>query len=142
MTNGTGPYLAIAVLCERIMQEADGVISLIRVVDRITHTVTDPDPPESMPPTVFQLTAVIAMRSGAARGRYTVTLRTENPSGVQLPSLEMPVHFEGEERGANLAVNVALQADQEGLYWIDVLFEEDLMTRIPLRVIYRPQRIG
>ncbi len=31
-----GPYLAFAVICERVLTEADGTISLIRVVDRFT----------------------------------------------------------------------------------------------------------
>ena len=31
-----GPYWATAVLCEKVLEEKDGVQSLIRVVDRIT----------------------------------------------------------------------------------------------------------
>jgi hypothetical protein len=49
-----------------------------------------------------------------------------------------PVLFEGEDRGVNLIVNAAFEPDQEGLYWFDVFFEEDRVTRIPLRAIYQP----
>ena len=29
-----GPYIQVAAFCERVLQEADGVVSLIRIVDR------------------------------------------------------------------------------------------------------------
>ena len=127
-------------MCEKVLTEQDGVLSVIRIVDRVTVTSAGPDVPDEMPPTQLNLSAVVSFRSGSARGRYTVRLRPEDPSGVQLPVLEMPVHFEGEERGANLVISFNMLAEHEGLYWIDVLFREDLITRIPLRVIYQPQR--
>jgi hypothetical protein len=40
----TGPYLVTAVLCERAIQENDGVLSLIRMVDKITNTIAVRDP--------------------------------------------------------------------------------------------------
>lgn len=132
----------MAVLCEKVLTEQDGTISVIRIVDRITLSSAGPDVPDEMPATPVSLHAVVAFRSGAARGRYNVKLRPEDPSGHQLPALEMPVHFEGEERGANLIVNFNFVAEHEGLYWIDVLFQEEPVTRIPLRVIYQPQRLG
>ena len=138
----SGPHLAIAVLCEKVLTEQDGVLSVIRVIDRVTVSSAGPDVPEAMPPTQVSLSAVVSFRSGSARGRYTVRLRPEDPSGMQLPALEMPVHFEGEERGANLVISFNFLAEHEGLYWIDVLFQEDVVTRIPLRVIYQPQRFA
>lgn len=137
----SGPYLAMAVLCEKVLTEQDGVISVIRIIDRMTIATAGPDVPDEMPPTPLQLAAVVAFRSGEARGRYSVTLRPEDPSGRQLPSLEMPIHFEGEERGANMLVNFNFVAELEGLYWIDVIFQGDVVTRIPLRVIYQPRRV-
>jgi hypothetical protein len=34
MLSDKGPYLAIAVICEKALHEQDGVISLIRIIDR------------------------------------------------------------------------------------------------------------
>lgn len=137
-----GPYLAMAVLCEKVLTEQDGVLSVIRIVDRLTISAAGPEPPDEMPATQLNLVALVAFRSGSARGRYKVKLRPEDPSGIQLPVLEMPIHFEGEERGANIVVGFNFVAEHEGLYWIDVLFQEDVVTRIPLRVMYQPQRLG
>jgi hypothetical protein len=56
----------------------------------------------------------------------------------------LPVLLEGEERGVNLLLGVAFQAEQEGLYWFNVFFgdREVLLTRVPLRIVYQPQRLG
>jgi hypothetical protein len=141
MVQGKGPYLAVAVICEKALQEQDGVLSIIRIIDRVTVAGMGPDVPDEMPPTQLQFFVVVAMKSGAARGRHTLRLRPEDPSGHQLGALEVPIHFEGEERGANVVVQFTLAAELEGLYWIDVLFgDDDLLTRIPLRVMYQPQR--
>lgn len=132
----------MAVLCEKVLSEQDGVLSIIRVIDRMTIATTGPDVPEEMPPTQLALNAVVSFKSGTARGRYTIKLRPEDPSGMQLPALEMPVHFEGADRGANMIVTFNFRAEHEGLYWIDVLFQDEVITRMPLRVIYQPQRLA
>lgn len=135
-----GPHVNAALLCEKVLQEGDGVLSLIRVVDRLTHAVTGEDPPEAMPPLPIDLTAVVMLKSDQARGRFRLTLRPETPAGLQLPAVEIPVHLDGEERGQNVIVRLAFVAEMEGLYWIDVLFEGELVTRVPLRVLYQPRK--
>lgn len=139
-TESSGPYLAAAVLCERVLQEKDEVISIIRMIDRLTVTVNAAGSPETMPPAAVNFTVLIALKSGSARGRMTVKWRTETPSGLKLPDQLFPVFFEGEDRGVNLVINLNMIAEQEGLYWFDVLLDEQLLTRIPLRILY--QRIG
>ena len=140
-----GPYLQVAVLCEKALQEQDGVLSLIRIVDRITTTAIGPDAPAEMPPVPVNLTAVIVLKAGQARGRYGLRIGLEAPSGLDAgPDVHLPVFLEGEDRGVNLVVAVNLQAEQEGLYWFNVFFGDDevLLTRIPLRIVYQPQRTG
>jgi len=39
--NADGPYLIAAVLCEKVLQEKDETVSIIRMVDRITLTTHD-----------------------------------------------------------------------------------------------------
>jgi len=86
--------------------------------------------------------ALVSLKSGTAKGRFKVKIRPEAPSGELLPAIEVPVLFEGEERGVNLILQIAIQAEHEGLYWFDVFLEEGRLTRIPLRVVYQPQRVG
>ncbi len=138
----TGPYLQAAVLCEVALTEQDGVVSLIRLVDRITVSAVGFDPPTDMPPQNINLKLVIVLKSGQARSRMTLNVRPEAPSGLQLPAFEAPVFFEGEDRGVNVIVQFQLSADQEGLYWLDILLDAQLLTRVPLRIVYQPQRVS
>jgi len=41
-----------------------------------------------------------------------------------------------------MILNTLFEADQEGLYWFDVIFQNERITRIPLRVIYQPHPQG
>ncbi len=139
-TENSGPYLNAAVICEKVLQEKDETLSVIRMIDRFNVTVSALGSPENLPPIPLNLTVLISLKSGKARGRSTVKLRIESPSGLKLPDQLLPVLFEGEDRGVNLVMNLNLVIDQEGVYWFDVLLEEKLLTRMPLRTVY--QRIG
>ncbi|HWS83304.1 MAG TPA: hypothetical protein VN207_03505 [Ktedonobacteraceae bacterium] len=136
----TGPYLAAALICEKVLQEKDGTISIIRMIDRVTLTAPAALSSETLPPVSLNLNAFIAFKAGSAKGRNTVKWRVETPSGVVLPEQLLPVLFEGEDRGINLTLALNLLVDQEGLYWFDLFLEGQLLTRIPLRIFY--QRIG
>lgn len=136
----SGPYLIAAVLCEKVLQEKDETVSIIRMIDRITLTVPASTSPDTLPPLPLNLTLFLSFKSGSARGRNTIKLRIESPSGIKLPEQLLPILFEGEDRGANLILALNLVIDQEGVYWFDILLEEELITRIPLRMIY--QRVG
>ncbi len=132
-----GPYLNAAVLCERVLNEADGVNSLIRIVDRITITGSGPDVPTDMPSTVHNLWLYVAFKSGSARGMKELTIRIQKPSGESPPATPVPLNFEGEDdRGANLIVQMALEIDVIGLWWFDLALDGVPLTKIPLRVIY------
>ena len=139
-TESSGPYLVAAILCEKVLQEKDETISIIRMIDRITLTVSALGSPETIPSTTINMNALIALKSGLARGRGTVKLRVETPSDLKLPDQLLPVLFEGDDRGVNLIVAFNMVIDQEGVYWFDVLLDERLLTRVPLRILY--QRIG
>lgn len=146
-----GPYLAAAVACERVLTEEDGVLSVIRIIDRLIIGAAGPEAPDEMPPIPVSFTLLLVLKSGGARGRYSIHLMMEAPSGEPLPTeLQLPLLLEGEERGVNLIIPVGITVEQEGLYWVDVWLadplaperEEELLTRVPLRIVYQPQRFG
>jgi hypothetical protein len=137
-----GPFLAAALFCEKVLQEKDGVTSLIRVVDRLITQATGVNPPEQMPRLQANLTLFISLKAGFARGSYAVHIRSTNPLGRSADLATLPVLLEGDDRGANLVGIMQLQLDEPGLYWFDVLFEQRLLTRIPLRVVYQRLSVG
>ena len=131
-----GPYLQMAVFCEKVLQERDGVLSVIRIIDRVIRTVTGPNPPEVMPPLDYQLTAVITLKSGRARGGVQVEIEPEMPSGLKMPRNTMTAQMEGNERGQNLIMNIQMRFDEPGVYWFSVYVDKRLITRMPLTVQY------
>ena len=132
---GKEPFLAMAVLCERVLEEKDGVLSLIRIVDRLVHAA-GPEGPEEMPAILAKLVMVLGFKSGAVHGKRTVTVRLVDPANEVKGEWTFPVLFEGEDKGANLIINMSLKLEKEGLHWFDVLLEKKLVTRVPLRVVY------
>ena len=58
-TENSGPYLISAVICEKILQEKDETISIIRIVDCLAVTVSTLGSPETMPTTTVNLYMLI-----------------------------------------------------------------------------------
>ena len=131
-----GPYLATAVFCEKVLEEKTGVLSIIRIIDRINLSAGS-EAPENMPEFPLQLTAVVSLKAGFLRGKYSVTVKPRTPSGQELPSVVLPILLEGDDRGTNLVLKLAFNVKEEGLYWFDVLIEDKLLTRMPMRILYQ-----
>jgi hypothetical protein len=135
-----GPYLKAALLCDEIIEGKDGVLSLIRVVDRLTVTAAGAAP-GAMPPVPHRLKLVIMLISGQARGTHTVTVMIETPDGiVHPPAFDGTVLLEGEDRGANVVVELDYEFKMEGVYWFRLVLDGGELTRVPFRVLY--QRVG
>jgi hypothetical protein len=141
-TKGEGPYLSLAVLCENVLVDKDGVHSLIRIVDKVTvyaqTSSGEPVPPAALafiaPPFPFQI--AVGFRSGIARGQRTLKLISKLPSGGVISETALPISFDAdkEQLGVFVRVGMTLAAKEEGVYWIDVLLNDVLMTKIPLWV--------
>jgi hypothetical protein len=131
-----GPYLSIAVICERVLREQDGVLSLIRVIDRLTHTIVGRELPDPLPPVSHMMWFVLALKSGSARGRQTLKIVQEQPSGLRKDLLEHSLMLEGEDRGTNFVAQAQMRFDEEGVYWFDVFLNDQFMTRMPFRLTY------
>jgi hypothetical protein len=128
----TGPHLAAAVICERVIQEQDGGTTAIRVIDRVTFVSHEGS--ERLPQPIWFL---IKLTSGAARGSGKVRVEVEKPSTERAVVFEAGVFFEGEDRGVNVVLNALFAPAEAGLYWYDVFYGADRLTRIPLRAIFQ-----
>lgn len=131
-----GPYVQIAAFCERVLAETDGVLSLVRVVDVITHSEHGPLAPQEMPEVHYPLNMLIVFKAGSVRGRHEVTVTPELPSGEALPPVTISILFEGEGRGALVRSQLDMPFRMEGLYWFNVRFDGQVITRMPLEVRY------
>ncbi len=136
MTFEQGPYLQAGVICEQVIEDKAGALSLIRIIDTITHTEARPDAPVDMPPVTYPMKMVIMLKSGRARGRHEIKITPELPSGELKNPLTQSVQMEGEERGMNHIINMVFTFTIEGLYWFNVYFDDIILTKIPLRIKY------
>jgi hypothetical protein len=125
----------VAAFCEKVLKEADGVLSLIRVHDSVMVTAGS-DSPRELPEGRIQVNFVLMFKSGDAQGRHELKIRVQQPSGLYLDDILADVVFEGGARGSNVITELALDAI-EGTYWFEVYVSERELTRSPLRVIYR-----
>jgi hypothetical protein len=133
------PYVQVAAIVQSPIQENSGFLSLIRLIDRLPVAgITE----EMQPQPLNQLAMVVVLKSGAMKGKYNIKIVPETPSGKRLPPIQLSVLFEGEERGVAAIFPVGIVAEEEGLYWFDVMLEQDLLTRIPLRVMYQKMQPG
>ena len=131
-----GPYVQLACFCDQIIEDKTGALSLIRIIDTIFRNASGLTTPEEMQPFQQTLTLVLALKSGAARGRNDLTIIPELPNGSTKDPLLFTIHFEGEERGSNIILQINYLFEYEGLYWFQVKLGEQLLTAIPLRVRY------
>jgi len=139
-----GPYLTAAIICEKVLREQDGVVSAIRIIDRLTHAVPGPDVMEPFP---YQFAMILSFKSGEALGNYQVSIQPIKPStGEKLPAAVYSVNFEAPaDRGAGICAEMQIVFDVAGLWWFDIFLSGEgkvrRVTRVPFRIIYLPQPV-
>lgn len=133
-----GPWLQAAVFCENVIQDREGVLSLIRVVDRVIIRAVGDTPPAEVPETEHELRMVVMLKSGDARGRRGLQVDMESPDGITRVGPPISVQLEGGNRGMNVIVPMRLRLRWEGVHWVNVWLDDQLLTRMPLQVVYQP----
>lgn len=137
-----GPYLTAAITCEKVLREQDGVMSTIRIIDRLTHAVPGPDVMEPFP---YRFTMLLSFKSGEALGNYQVSIQPIKPgTDEKLPPAVYSVNFEGPaDRGVAICAEMQIVFDVAGLWWFDIYLSGEgnvrRVTRVPFRIIYLPQ---
>jgi hypothetical protein len=129
----SGPFLQMAVLCQSVLQETNGQLSLIRVTD----TVALAGPTPELQPQPFMLQMVVTFRAGFAHGQYRVKVSGTSPSKNEFVVGEQAPYFEGEDRGVNLIFVLTLILAETGVYWFEVRLHDTFVTQVPLRVTYQ-----
>jgi hypothetical protein len=74
------------------------------------------------------------LKSGPVTGDHTIRVFVENPAGKRQEVFSHAVKLMGKDHGQNIILNIMFGIEQDGLYWFDVAFDEEVLTRIPLTV--------
>ncbi len=133
-----GPFLSAAFFCEKLLDEKDGTLSAIRIVDQLTLVPSEIPLPEDKPST-FPINILVKFSSHGVGGTRELALMIKNPAGKEIELIKHPIIFQPEFSGFNfkLALNIGLK--DAGVYWLSVLLDTQLFTQIPLTVVFQPK---
>jgi hypothetical protein len=96
-----------AVVCDRILNEKDGSVTLVRLVDRVTVRPPQAEDVQKGTP-IVPLLVFVAIRGDEAAD-YQFSLQVISPSGeTKGPSKPESVRIEGPHRGINVNARVPL----------------------------------
>lgn len=139
-----GPYLLAALICERVLEEKDGVLSAIRIVDRVVRSAYGPEPPAYMEPFEYDLSFLFVLKTGENPGNFRLTVEPIKPvTNERLPPIQSTLILEPPgDRGMNFVARAKVMLDLPGIWWFDVGLNGKRITRIPFNVIYVPQPTG
>lgn len=134
----TLPFVAVACFCENILKDKDDVASAIRIVDTyflppLPEGVTLPEGLHG----VIVLNGLILLKSGDVTGPGTISFIMNKLDGEKVelsPAGGWPVVMNGGVHGVNVRVQVPLGVKNFGTYWFDVLWNGEVLTRMPLRL--------
>jgi Family of unknown function (DUF6941) len=136
------PYLIAALLCERVLQETDGSLSAIRLIDQVTLSPVPPNlsaDVEIVPPR-FTAALLISLKGGASGVQHKVGVVAHSPGGPNQSFPAQPITLgstiPGAVPGANLVVQLQAGLRHEGIYWFEVRLDGRRLTAIPLRVVF------
>jgi hypothetical protein len=149
-SNDEMPLVRIAAVADRVLQEKDETISLIRIIDRFTLTLTQGDAPEGsvvppgvMPPSRLGLNVILSTVAGQARGARSITLGILRPDGTRSLGPNLEIECGQDIDAQNWVVQLTLQVVEPGTYWIEWECNGRLLTRVPLQIRYvRQLKLG
>lgn len=156
------PFVAAAFICEKVLREkgAKGdIVSAIRIVDTYTTVIrrigaqTGEPIPATPPPEqvldatgVLDMTALVILKAGDVTGPHEVSMVVRNPTGKETPFPQaFPVNFALNDKaeGAQIVVQFVMPGNAPaGLYWIDVHWDGEPLTSIPLKLVKEPLPAG
>lgn len=134
--SGRDIYVGAALFAGEVIEDKQGLYSLIRVYDEV-HAEMAPDTPEPSAgqPVTIPLVGLVSLRTGSAYGRHTVRLDLVAPDGERKDGQPFDLAIEEGSTGINIPLNIRFRAKGAGRYWFEVLVDGELLTRIPMTVV-------
>src|SRR5947209_729456 len=115
-----GPYVAAALICERVLQEKDGTLTAVRIVDQINVEVPPPQPNMVAVIAPISLALLVSIREAEAR-EYELSITVRTPKG-EATKLSPPMRMvaSGAVVGANFIGHLTFSPQGEGMLHFDI----------------------
>jgi hypothetical protein len=140
MTGPIEPYLKLGTICERVLEEKDGVLSLIRLWDTFTITITGKEPPDQLPSGAKLLTIIMSWVGGL--GSHEAAFNVISPDGeTQRSPRSWSFTLNAINQGHNIIVTLPVGIIKEGVYWIEFILNDQVRSRVPFHIIYQRQKL-
>ncbi len=121
------PDLQSSILCDDVRQERNGKFILIGLFDAIAA--------QNLPVRYPRLFMVTRWCSGEGEFMQHTRILKPDFQQVLVEGKQIPVRLPSTESTAtNVEVFVNVAFEEEGTYWIEIMLDEDLKIRYPLRV--------
>lgn len=141
----SGPYVQAAILCDRILEESDGALTPVRIVEHfaVSGTVDIDHLPEPGKPIDFESAGVawplttkllILVRALPLDRESTIAIRVISPSGKRSPDQIFPTQPAGALRGANLNIDLRFISSEVGAHRIEIDINGRVAAQAPLLV--------
>jgi hypothetical protein len=134
------PYLAAAFFCEKVLEQKDDVLTIVRIVDTFFVTIPDNLPLSPGVKPAIQIAGLLSFKKaslGTEGEKHEARMKLRLPSGRvhSLPAREF--NFKPDElSGYNMILNIALGVEEYGLFWLEISVDDDeVMTRMPFRLL-------
>jgi hypothetical protein len=130
----SGPYLDAALICEDLVQEKDWAVTAIRAVNRINMQGVTLAPGVII---ALPLVLLISFKAGDVVGDRGLWLYVSGPSRKRrrlMPGINQPhpFSFQGGDTGQLAFIQLHLEYETDGTYWIDVVLGKKWYSRVPL----------
>lgn len=134
-----GPYVQAALLCERVVQENGGRVTIVRLLDRVLVRAGKAPDSGQISPTIVSCHAVVILKTGSRPGDYKLRILLTSPSKKPLREFSTDINLPAEEdQGVNIVMPIQFSATEEGVYWFEVRLnnEEVPLTKTSLRLVH------
>jgi len=137
----TKPLVAVAQFCEKTLEEKDGVLTLVRLIDTLwVHPLPPTLTASETTALVAETTLVITLRSGSISGPQHIDLIGRSPSGRGTIKRGFDFDLLGESHGQTVIFRIGMAVNEMGLFWFDVVWNNEVLTSVPLRLAPIQQR--
>jgi hypothetical protein len=130
------PFVTIATACDNILAEADGVLSVIRIVDRYAITALHQFKDQFRDADIaLPIKALICLKSGDFQGEGELSLKIQLPDATRKDFPEKwTLLMEGEEKGVNINLEFGMSSKHIGLSWIEIYWNNEFLSKFPIRL--------